>query len=235
MRLTAQDRRQRLLDAAADLFSRQGYKGTTTRQIAAKAGVTEALIYRHFRTKEDLYWEVIEARCKARGARSQLKQRLNSGDDIAAVFSEIGADILHRHTEDPQLYRLLLFSALENHKLSNRFFRTHMSAYYETIAERISEHIRSGRFRKTDPTLAARGFIGMLMHHFLIQELFGGKHYQKFDIEKVSAIFTKIWLAGMENTAVKDGSANGHFVAHTHGDFRKVKPSKARLKVLQAI
>jgi AcrR family transcriptional regulator len=235
MRLTAQDRRQRLLDAAAELFSRQGYKGTTTRQIAAKAGVTEALIYRHFPTKEDLYWEIIEAHCKARGARVQLKQRLNSSDDIAPVFSEIGADILQRHTEDPQLYRLLLFSALENHKLSNRFFRTHMSAYYETIALHIRDHIRSGRFRKMDPTLAARGFVGMLMHHFLIQELFGGKHYQKFDVEKVSATFTQIWLAGMENTAVQDRATNGHFAGHTNGDFRRLKPSKARLKVLQAI
>jgi AcrR family transcriptional regulator len=235
MRLTAQDRRQRLLDAAAELFSRQGYKGTTTRQIAAKAGVTEALIYRHFPTKEDLYWEIIEARCKARGARAQLKQRLNSSDDIANAFSEIGTDILRRHTQDPQLYRLLLFSALENHKLSHRFFRTHMSAYYETIALHIREHMRSGRFRKLDPMLAARGFVGMLMHHFLIQELFGGKHYQKFEIEKVSATLTQIWLAGMENTAVQDHSVNGKFAGHINGDFGRLKTSKARLKVLQAI
>src|SRR5438128_12663528 len=103
MRLSAQDRRQHLMDTAAELFSRQGYDGTTTRQIAASAGVTEALIYRHFPKKEDLYWEIIEARCKARGARERLQQRLDSGEDDEAVFAAIAADILKRHIEGPQL------------------------------------------------------------------------------------------------------------------------------------
>src|SRR5437879_2097826 len=169
MRLSAPARRQNLIEVAADLFARQGYRGTTTRQIAAAAGVTEALIYRHFPKKENLYVEIIEAKCKARGARTQLQKRLESEQDDAAVFAGIAADILRRHTEDPQLYRLLLFSALENHKLSDHFFRTQLSRYYETMAVRIRERIRSGVFRKVDPMLAARGFVGMLIHHFLVQ------------------------------------------------------------------
>jgi hypothetical protein len=107
-----------------------------------------------------------------------------------------------------------------------------MSEYYETLATRVRERIRTGKFRKMDPLLAARGFVGMIMHHFLIQELFGGKHYQDFDTEKVSKTLTQIWLAGMVKSGVPEHNANS---LHRNGDLSSLKPSKNRLKVLQAI
>ena len=54
-RLTAPDRRRQLIEAAMDLFSRKGFAGTTTKEIALAAGVSEAIIFRHFATKRDLY------------------------------------------------------------------------------------------------------------------------------------------------------------------------------------
>ena len=60
MRLSAPFRRQHLISTALELFASQGYEGTTTREIAQRSGVTEAIIFRHFPTKEDLYWAVIE-------------------------------------------------------------------------------------------------------------------------------------------------------------------------------
>ena len=234
MRLAAQDRRQLLLDTAAELFSRQGYEGTTTRQIAADAGVTEALIFRHFPRKEDLYWQVIEARCRTRGAQEQLRTRLDSGDPDEKVFTDIACDILRRHTEDPQLYRLLLFSALEKHELSQRFFRTHISEYYEKLAVRIRERTRSGEFCQIEPMLAARGFVGMLMHYFLMQELFGGKHYQHFHYQKVAEELTRIWLAGMRKNNTKNGrnplqtsaASADHHVVRTSKTFARQKAAR---------
>lgn len=231
MRLNAQDRRQHLLDAAAELFSRRGYEGTTTRQIADAAGVTEALIFRHFPNKEDLYWEIIEDRCRTRGAKERLQERLGSGDSDEAVFSAIAADILGRHTRDPQLFRLLLFSALEQHELSHRFFRTHISEYYEQLADRIRERIRQGKFRRVDPLLAARSFIGMLMHYFLIQELFGGKLYRNLDIDLVSSTMTEVWMAGMNVPAAPaNGTKNGHKHKSNGVDHLALASSKSRPK-----
>src|SRR5271163_3900895 len=59
-RLTAPDRRRQLIEAAMDLFSRKGFAGTTTKEIALAAGVSEAIIFRHFATKRDLYTAIIE-------------------------------------------------------------------------------------------------------------------------------------------------------------------------------
>ena len=230
MRLTAQDRRQHLLDTAAEMFSRHGYEGTTTRQIADSAGVTEALIFRHFPKKEDLYWEIIQERCRTRAAKDRLQERLNSGQSDEEIFSAIAADILGRHTRDPQLFRLLLFSALEKHELSHRFFRTHISEYYEQLAGRIRERIREGKFRKMDPLLAARSFIGMLMHYFLIQELFGGKLYRNLDLDAVSSTMTEIWLAGMNVPAGAGALRNGDRSIASDVDQIAFVPSKSRPK-----
>ena len=60
LRKTGPDRRLSLLQAALDLFSTQGYDGTTTRAIAVRVDVTEALLFKHFPTKQDLLRAVVE-------------------------------------------------------------------------------------------------------------------------------------------------------------------------------
>lgn len=214
MRLTAQDRRRKLLAAATELFASKGFGGTTARQIAAAAGVTEAIVYRHFRSKDELYWAVLDSQCSLRGSHQRLKDMLaGSGSDVE-VFTAIGADLLRQNLQDSHLARLLLYSALENHKLSHRFFRTYISEYYETVAARIRDRIRRHEFRRVNPLLAARGFIGMFFYHFLIQELFGGKQVKEFDPAEVSRTLTSVWLEGM---------TNGH-APHANGS-RKVQHS----------
>ena len=54
-RLTAEARRQAVLETACRLFSRSSYRGTTTAEIAREAGISEPILYRHFGSKRDLY------------------------------------------------------------------------------------------------------------------------------------------------------------------------------------
>ena len=54
-RLQAGDRRRAVLDAACRVFVRSSYRGATTSEIAREAGITEPILYRHFRSKRDLY------------------------------------------------------------------------------------------------------------------------------------------------------------------------------------
>lgn len=59
-RLPADKRREQLLDTAVNLFATRGYAGATTAELARAAGVTEPIIYRHFKSKKDLFIAVIE-------------------------------------------------------------------------------------------------------------------------------------------------------------------------------
>ena len=74
---------------------------------------------------------------------------------------------------DSTLLRLLLFSALEGHELSEMFFGKHHRVFYDHLATYIETRIREGAFRKVDALLAARAFIGMVVHHRLLHEIFG--------------------------------------------------------------
>ena len=214
VRFTAGDRRQQILAVASGLFARQGFNGTTTRHIAEAARVNEALIFRHFPSKEDLYWAVIEEKCRVATWRQDLEARLLSGKSDREVFQGIAADILEARRRDSSLTRLLLFSALENHTLSERFFRTNVAQYYELLAEYIARRIRQGAFRKLDPMLAARSFLGMISYHFQIQELYGGKRYQIYDDAEVAAALADLWLRGMTNPVSRAANGGGRKRKH---------------------
>jgi len=54
-RLSADERRQAVLEAACQVFSQSSYRGATTAEIARQAGITEPILYRHFGSKHDLY------------------------------------------------------------------------------------------------------------------------------------------------------------------------------------
>src|SRR5579864_6443162 len=197
LRFSAADRREQILNVATRLFARQGFKGTTTKQISERAKVNEAIIFRHFSSKDELYWAVIQRKISGAAPSERLRERLDPSSEDSDVFSRVAAEILDRRAKDQTLSRLLLFSVLENHRLSQRFFRTYAARYYELLAEFIRLRIDAGRFREVDPLLAARGFLGMVIYHSWVQELFGGKRYQKFDVQQVSRTLAAIWLQGM--------------------------------------
>lgn len=66
-RLTGDERRKEIIQAAMDVFSRSGFSGATTRKIAKKAGISEAMIYSHFKDKEDLYSAIIDQKMQDLG------------------------------------------------------------------------------------------------------------------------------------------------------------------------
>jgi AcrR family transcriptional regulator len=196
-RFSSADRREQILDVATGLFAQQGFQGTTTKRIAEGSGVTEALIFRHFPSKEELYWAVIQRKIDDTSPLEHLRANLEVGGEDIEVLSRIALDVLERRAKDQTLSRLLLFSALEQHELSERFFRSYISNYFEALATFVRKGIRQGRFRTIDPLLAARSFLGMLIYHSLIQELYGGKEVQDFDLPVVSRTMAEFWLQGV--------------------------------------
>ncbi len=195
VRVPAEDRRQQIIEVALELFASRGFEGTTTRELAEKIGINEALLFRHFPSKEDLYWAVLQHMIDARGVKDRLREHIRAGLTERETLVAVAQDILKR---DLRLTRLLFYSVLEKHELADRFFATHVIAYHEILADYIREGIKAGTFRDMDPLLAARAFIGMFSYHFQIQELFGGKHVQHFEAQEVVTRLVEVWLEGMK-------------------------------------
>jgi len=209
MRLAANSRRGQLIEVAMRLFSEHGFYGTTTREIAEAAGVNEAIIFRHFPTKEDLYWAVVSSRIAAVGRQRMIQEYLGSKLNDNEALARIAETLLNRTPEDTALTRLLLFSALRNPDLSESFFRTYMAEAYDLLADYFRRGTKQGRFRKVHPLIAARGFLGMISNHILVQELFRGNRSLEFDSGLVARQLTDIWLNGISAQSRRAKVHNG--------------------------
>jgi len=192
------ERRQDILTAAMQLFAKKGFRGTTTRDLAAQAGVNEAIIFRHFSTKEELYSAILEHKaCENRDARSDEIDQLATGTDDVKFFQAVGRTFLERHARDATFMRLLLFSALEGHELSQMFVANMAARNPNPLANYIKRRIDEGAFRPMNPELAARGLFGMFASFVLWQEVFGQKETQAYDRDEVVRTFVSIFLSGI--------------------------------------
>ena len=190
--------RDKLLEAAIKLFAEKGFNGTTTKEIAEKAEVNEALIFRHFSTKRNLYGAIIEKKIfEEPGIEITLETHKDSKDD-ALVFTAIATRMFDRCGKDPSFMRLLHFSALEGHDLSDMFFETYVEYINMLICDYIETRIKDGALRNVNPLYASKAFIGMVVNQIIAQELFGEKKRGKIDQEQLIATFVGIFLNGIK-------------------------------------
>ena len=181
-----------------ELFARKGFRGTTTRDLATHAEVNEAIIFRYFKTKEELYSAIIEQKAgtERRDSRLEEFQRLGATNDDEKFFQAIGTAFLEKHETDTTFLRLLLFSALEGHQLADMFAST-MAGARHPLTDYIQRRIEEGVFRDVDPQLSARAFLGMFASFTLWQEIFGFKKKQPHDRDEVVRTFVSIFLEGI--------------------------------------
>lgn len=203
LRMAAEDRRHQIIEVAIQLFSQKGFRGTTTKEIAAAAGVNEAIIFRHFATKRELYAAIID--CKAHPPDGQSFDEILAaamrGDDDRQVFQTLATHILEFHERDDTAMRILLYSALERHELAQMIFTTHIAKVYGQLAEYVKRRINAGAFRKVDPMTAVRGFMGMIINQVMLQKFFQYEDSQLSELSNRQAAerFTDIFLASLTN------------------------------------
>ena len=195
-RPSSHDRQASLISAAASLFAAKGFKGTTTKEIAKAAGVSEALVFKYFPTKRALYTASLAEKAPISRLVEAVEEVARTRDD-RRVFTLI-ASYRIRPGADPTMLRLLLFSALEGHELADMFFGKQHRVFYDYLAGYIRTRIEEGAFRKLDPLLAARAFIGMVVHHRLLHEIFEVPLDRSHE-DTVSA-YVELFLNGLRDT-----------------------------------
>jgi AcrR family transcriptional regulator len=132
-RLDSEERRKAIVTAAVPLFARNGFAGTTTRELAEAAGISEALLFRHFPTKRHLYREILRLGCKGDPPLEELAALQPSTATLVCmvrfmVRRFLLGDEAERAELDPRL-RLLLHSLLEDGDYARELF--------EAVDERI--------------------------------------------------------------------------------------------------
>lgn len=199
--------RKRILQAATNLFLTQGFLATKTRHIAERAGVNEALIFYHFKNKQNLRWTVLEDVRISTHVTEMIEGWLNSGLPDGKLFAGLAENLLRLLEEDDNMLRLLLAPDLRDggysQSLVARFYRRHILKSYALLGQYIRRRIREKTFRRVDPWLASRAFISLVCYHVIVQEFFGGKYTHVFPRKRVARTVSEIWLNGVRNNGAE--------------------------------
>lgn len=198
--MTGEDRRLQILRVAMRLFSQRGFRGTTTKEIAVAAGVSEAMVFRHFATKKELYSAILDHKACLHDELDPLQvvnEAIKRKDDMA-VFEGIALDALEKHDCDPEFHRLLLHSALEQHELAQMFWEKFVKRVYRVLGNYVRQRQREGAMRDVEPLVVVRAFVGMIIHHSLNNNLWD-REQQLLKISNKAAAreFTNILLGGV--------------------------------------
>jgi AcrR family transcriptional regulator len=203
-RMAAEDRRLQILRVAVSLFSQRGFGGTTTKEIAQAAGVSEAMVFRHFANKQELYSAILDHKAcsgDTMNPEALVADALQEKDD-RAVFERLALGALEHHECDPEFQRLLLHAALEGHELAQMFFEKFVRRVYELLGDYVAERQRDGAMVAMDPAIVVRAFIGMIIHHSLNNNLWDPqRRLLKISNQEAAKQFSDILLNGISSKA----------------------------------
>ena len=154
-RLHRAERRQQILAAATHAFARAGFAATSLDDIAAQAGVSRAIIYRHFQSKADLYRAILDA------VRQRLASTVGTGDyNPGSVGALVGAA-----AEDPDGFRLLFRHAAREPEFraeTDRLQRAMVATTRRELAGRIPDRAWADWAARLAPAVAVEAVMAWL-------------------------------------------------------------------------
>jgi len=180
--------------AARRVFTRQGFHGTSVREIAREAGVSIGNLYNYYPTKEDLFVAVVN---RYEAKMNELRQK--AFGPIADPFST--AELLRLSKviqefvyDNPDYWRLMYIDVIE---FGSRHFAPTFRSLAENIKQRLGPRLeaatRRGPWRGINPALAFTAIYLQLVTYFLVEKLFGGR--QHLGLPDDRAVAQLIWMA----------------------------------------
>lgn len=163
------DTKQRLLEATLELISEKGYLGATTREIARMAGVTELTLFRHFGTKEKLFEELL----RSYTFLPRLRELLPELDQCAyeEALTLVATRFLLTMKERKAMMKILFSEIHIYPEKIKRMYRAFLDEVRSTLAVYFEAMQAQGLLRAVSPQIAARTFLGMLVHYFRTEEI----------------------------------------------------------------
>jgi AcrR family transcriptional regulator len=194
-RLTAEARRRSILQAARRAFTETGdMNGTTIRHIAERGGISEGVIYRHFESKDQLFFEAV------------VEPLREAVDDLVAatavVDSEGPLDSEGQQQKLQALYKQLVSTLVEvlpllglvlfgDPKVAQRFYREHLTVAMDRLAEAWGEVERRYGFEAGNPDISARAVVGIAL--VLALET---RHRKDFDADRALELVSQGTMDG---------------------------------------
>jgi AcrR family transcriptional regulator len=201
-RMSSDQRRAAIVEAAVRLFAQDGFRGTTTKKLAQAVGVSEPVLYMHFQTKRDLYSAILEHMAEGEipsRFEAEIAQFMEARDDFS-FFNALATAMLKWHMDDPARLRILLYSALEGHELNELFRDRYILPFFQAVSAYIDSRIQEGAFRNTNSLQSARAFCAMIGNYAMSLVLFGRVEDAQQRLESIHQM-VEIFLNGVKQPA----------------------------------
>jgi AcrR family transcriptional regulator len=207
-----EERRNQILDAAARLFARKGYKGATIREIAREAGVAEGTIYNYFDNKHDLLislpqrisWPLVSD--FVRSARSQGPATVAEDEDQMVQLLQASMSSMQQHTDAVKV--LLAYIPFMDEEIQAQFLEE-TTLFFTRIFDFegfLQKRIEAGTFRSLDTAIAARAFVGMVLVFVLSQEILPGRKVLPMSYEEIAREIVQLFLYGAVARREEEGT-----------------------------
>jgi len=194
-RLKAAERRASILAVAKVLFADKGYHGVSVDEIAKRLGVSPAVLYQHFASKEVLYENVLAQNAARR--ESYIEAILAEPSDFASVLTRMTRIYLESVAEDPDFLRMELMSALENSQTTSRFFERRWRSITDYIEYSVSEFNASREGRTVNPRMAGLMYQGMLREIMYSKFITDDSRYRDLPLQSMIEELILIFFRGI--------------------------------------
>ena len=188
---------QRILQAAAQVFSEQGYTAATTRAIAAAAGVNEVTLFRHFGSKKNLLMAMINRFSALPGLEATFENQLtgNYRQDLLRIASQF----LAMMSRNRKAILMMLCEAQRLPEVREVIAQT-PSQQRQMLGKYLRQQIERGVVRDLpDPELAAQMFFGIFFDYSISQSLLSDTSAAQIPPEAVVAQLVDIFVRGTIN------------------------------------
>jgi len=174
-KLKGTNRRSQILTTAMEVFAEHGFHGTPTRELARRAGVSEALVFQHFPTKEALISAILD-HVGFENRIQMMEEHLNRMPPREGLL-RIAEHLLTNLRDNPTTFRVVFFGLMETPHLAGEFYRKFLSRllaletrlFERAFAERAAGGGAGGAgdvgAALVDPAIVARSFHGSLMFY----------------------------------------------------------------------
>lgn len=186
------ERMRKMVDVAAHLFASQGYHGTNTREIAQLASVSENTLFRHFASKEELFWTVFNSRMAEFELGKDLIDGALCNEEPREALPVILGHMINSVILNPEMLRLLAIAFIELRSKGEAVFAERLLPSFAALNRYLMTNIQKGKLRALDSSLLTVALSSVLLHPEL-GRLIGGMPPYTNRREAVRT-FTMFWL-----------------------------------------
>ena len=144
LRPSADATRERILAAALDLFSERSFEGATTREIAARAGVTQPLLNYHFSSKDELWQTAVDGLFDELNAALTARQEGLRGVDDRTAGRLLVREFVYFSAARPQLHRIITQECKTDGPRMDWLVERHIRRNYEWATEIFERLVAAG-------------------------------------------------------------------------------------------